>query len=161
MEQHALLPSIGNEVVVSLSPGLIKFPLFPMLCHKQGSAPLGCLKANIDHSALKSKHRLKDCVVSVPSQSNPRLSPLFRLQHAFTHLRPISRYTVLPPAYLYAFCAQNALRHAGLDIGGGLTGGNKFIPKELENSGFAVVAVNYRLLPKAHIRRLFGFTGNQ
>ena len=35
--------------------------------------------------------------------------------------------------------------------GGGLTGGNKFIPKELENSGLAVVAVNYRLLPNASI----------
>ncbi|MCC8154253.1 MAG: alpha/beta hydrolase [Tannerellaceae bacterium] len=33
--------------------------------------------------------------------------------------------------------------------GGGLSGGNKFIPKELKNQGLAVVAVNYRLLPKA------------
>lgn len=32
--------------------------------------------------------------------------------------------------------------------GGGLTGGGKYIPKELQNSGFAVVAVNYRLVPK-------------
>ncbi len=31
--------------------------------------------------------------------------------------------------------------------GGGLTSGNKFIPNELKNSGLAVVAVNYRLLP--------------
>jgi dienelactone hydrolase len=36
--------------------------------------------------------------------------------------------------------------------GGGLTGGNKSIPKELKNSGVAVVAVNYRLLPKGDIR---------
>jgi len=31
--------------------------------------------------------------------------------------------------------------------GGGLSGGEKFIPQELTNSGLAVVAVNYRLLP--------------
>lgn len=35
--------------------------------------------------------------------------------------------------------------------GGGLTGGNKFIPEELKNSGLVVVAVNYRLMPKAAI----------
>ena len=33
--------------------------------------------------------------------------------------------------------------------GGGLEGGNKHIPRELMNRGFAVVAVNYRLSPKA------------
>lgn len=33
--------------------------------------------------------------------------------------------------------------------GGGLTGGNKSIPEELKNSGLAVIAVNYRLLPDA------------
>ena len=33
--------------------------------------------------------------------------------------------------------------------GGGMEGGNKFIPKELREQGFAVVAVNYRLSPKA------------
>jgi acetyl esterase/lipase len=32
--------------------------------------------------------------------------------------------------------------------GGGLTGGNKSIPKELKEKGVAVVAVNYRLYPK-------------
>jgi len=32
--------------------------------------------------------------------------------------------------------------------GGGLTGGNKFIPVELKEKGMAVVAVNYRLYPK-------------
>ena len=32
---------------------------------------------------------------------------------------------------------------------GGMEGGNKFIPKELREQGFAVVAVNYRLSPKA------------
>jgi len=32
--------------------------------------------------------------------------------------------------------------------GGGLTGGNKFIPEELKEQGMAVVAVNYRLYPK-------------
>lgn len=35
--------------------------------------------------------------------------------------------------------------------GGGLTGGNKFVPEELKNSGLVVVAVNYRLMPKASI----------
>ena len=30
-----------------------------------------------------------------------------------------------------------------------MEGGNKFIPKELREQGFAVVAVNYRLSPKA------------
>lgn len=33
--------------------------------------------------------------------------------------------------------------------GGGLSGGNKFIPEELKREGLVVVAVNYRLLPKA------------
>lgn len=32
--------------------------------------------------------------------------------------------------------------------GGGLSGGSKFIPAELLNSGLGVIAVNYRLLPK-------------
>ena len=37
--------------------------------------------------------------------------------------------------------------------GGGLTGGNKFIPEELKNSGLVVVAVNYRLMPRASIEQ--------
>ncbi|WP_144283066.1 alpha/beta hydrolase [Chryseobacterium echinoideorum] len=32
--------------------------------------------------------------------------------------------------------------------GGGITGGEKFIPEELKNQGIAVIAVNYRLSPK-------------
>ena len=32
--------------------------------------------------------------------------------------------------------------------GGGLTGGNRFVPSELQGKGLAVVAVNYRLSPK-------------
>lgn len=35
--------------------------------------------------------------------------------------------------------------------GGGLTGGNKFIPEELKNSGYVVIAANYRLLPTVKI----------
>lgn len=35
--------------------------------------------------------------------------------------------------------------------GGGIEAGNKHIDPELRNAGCAVVAVNYRLLPKAHI----------
>lgn len=35
--------------------------------------------------------------------------------------------------------------------GGGLTGGEKFIPEQLKNDSLVVVAVNYRLLPKAGI----------
>lgn len=35
--------------------------------------------------------------------------------------------------------------------GGGLTGGEKFIPEELKNDSLVVVAVNYRLLPGAGI----------
>lgn len=35
--------------------------------------------------------------------------------------------------------------------GGGLTGGGKHIPNELKNCGYIVVAVNYRLLPKASL----------
>ncbi|MDF9829507.1 alpha/beta hydrolase [Parabacteroides sp. PF5-6] len=35
--------------------------------------------------------------------------------------------------------------------GGGLSGGSKFIPQELKDAGLAVVAVNYRLLPKAEL----------
>lgn len=33
--------------------------------------------------------------------------------------------------------------------GGGLTGGNRFIPAQLKESGLVVIAVNYRLMPKA------------
>lgn len=33
--------------------------------------------------------------------------------------------------------------------GGGITGGNKFIPEKLKNKGIAIVAVNYRLNPRA------------
>lgn len=35
--------------------------------------------------------------------------------------------------------------------GGGLTGGNKYIPEQLKNKGMIVIAVNYRLLPKVHV----------
>ncbi len=35
--------------------------------------------------------------------------------------------------------------------GGGLTGGNKFIPEQLKNSGLVVVAVNYRLMPRVSV----------
>ena len=35
--------------------------------------------------------------------------------------------------------------------GGGLTSGNKLVPEELKEKGIAVVAVNYRLLPKASL----------
>lgn len=35
--------------------------------------------------------------------------------------------------------------------GGGLTGGNKFIPKPLRECGMVVVAVNYRLMPQVSI----------
>lgn len=35
--------------------------------------------------------------------------------------------------------------------GGGLTGGERYVPDELKNSGIGVVAVNYRLLPKAEL----------
>ena len=35
--------------------------------------------------------------------------------------------------------------------GGGIEGGNKYIDRELMNSGLTVVAANYRLLPKASI----------
>ena len=35
--------------------------------------------------------------------------------------------------------------------GGGLTGGDKFVPEELKSDGIIVVAVNYRLLPRASI----------
>lgn len=34
--------------------------------------------------------------------------------------------------------------------GGGITSGNKFIPEKLKNQGIAVIAVNYRLNPKAN-----------
>lgn len=35
--------------------------------------------------------------------------------------------------------------------GGGLIGGEKFVPQELQNDSLVIVAVNYRLLPKATI----------
>lgn len=45
---------------------------------------------------------------------------------------------------------------AGLPVivwfhGGGLTGGERFIPQELKNSGYVIVAPNYRLMPSANI----------
>lgn len=36
--------------------------------------------------------------------------------------------------------------------GGGLTSGEKYIPQELKESGIAVLAVNYRLMPKASLQ---------
>lgn len=36
--------------------------------------------------------------------------------------------------------------------GGGLTGGNKSIPEGLKDSGLGIIAVNYRLLPKATVQ---------
>ena len=36
--------------------------------------------------------------------------------------------------------------------GGGLTGGGKDIPEGLKNSGLGVIAVNYRLIPKAKVQ---------
>lgn len=38
--------------------------------------------------------------------------------------------------------------------GGGIEGGKKFIPDALRNKGMAVVAVNYRLLPKVDVREV-------
>lgn len=35
--------------------------------------------------------------------------------------------------------------------GGGLTGGNRFVPEELTEAGLVVVAVNYRLMPRAQM----------
>lgn len=35
--------------------------------------------------------------------------------------------------------------------GGGLTSGNKFIPEQLKNRGYVVVAANYRLMPKVEV----------
>ena len=35
--------------------------------------------------------------------------------------------------------------------GGGLTSGNKFIPEQLKNSAYVVVAANYRLMPKVEV----------
>ena len=45
---------------------------------------------------------------------------------------------------------------AGLPVvvwfhGGGLTGGNKSVPEELKNSGYVVMAANYRLIPNVEI----------
>ena len=36
--------------------------------------------------------------------------------------------------------------------GGGLTSGERFIPEELKGCGLGIVAVNYRLLPKADLK---------
>lgn len=38
--------------------------------------------------------------------------------------------------------------------GGGLTGGNREIPEELKNKGYAVVGVGYRLSPKAKVSEI-------
>lgn len=58
--------------------------------------------------------------------------------------------------YLRERCVLDLYHPAGINgfptvvwfHGGGLTGGNKFIPEELKEQGMAVVAVNYRLYPK-------------
>lgn len=49
---------------------------------------------------------------------------------------------------VYAPQSQNGFSTVVWFHGGGLTGGNKSIPKELREQGIAVVAVNYRLSPK-------------
>ncbi|MGX5819332.1 alpha/beta hydrolase [Chitinophaga lutea] len=46
-----------------------------------------------------------------------------------------------------------ALRHAPVVVwfhGGGITGGNKSVPAELQRQGLVVIAVNYRLSPKVN-----------
>lgn len=40
--------------------------------------------------------------------------------------------------------------------GGGLTDGNRFVPQELKEKGIAVVAVGYRLSPKAKVTDIIG-----
>ena len=35
--------------------------------------------------------------------------------------------------------------------GGGLTGGERFIPEELKQSGYVIVSPNYRLMPDVEI----------
>ena len=37
--------------------------------------------------------------------------------------------------------------------GGGLTGGNKFVPAELTERGYVVVAPNYRLIPEVDVEQ--------
>lgn len=68
-------------------------------------------------------------------------------------------YQLSPDAYAQERCKLDVYYPAGQQDcpvvvwfhGGGLTGGNKFIPSELRNSGLVVVAVNYRLMPRADI----------
>ena len=38
--------------------------------------------------------------------------------------------------------------------GGGIEGGNKEIPAELQNSGMGIIGVGYRLLPKATVKEV-------
>jgi acetyl esterase/lipase len=67
--------------------------------------------------------------------------------------RPTGEQYAMERCRLDVYYPENA---TGLPVvvwfhGGGLTGGGKFIPEQLKNSGLVVVAVNYRLLPRAAI----------
>ena len=53
---------------------------------------------------------------------------------------------------IYRLVAKKNMQTVVWFHGGGLTGGNKSIPKSLMNKGIAVVAVNYRLSPKVKVK---------
>lgn len=68
-------------------------------------------------------------------------------------------YTALDDAYAQERCRLDVYYPEGVKNapvvvwfhGGGLTGGKRYIPKELKNSGIVVVAAGYRLMPGAGI----------
>lgn len=91
------------------------------------------------------------------------LSALFALTATALHAqsyetaKDIPYYGKAPDKYAAERCVADVYYPAGetgSDVvvwfhGGGLTGGEKHIPAELQNKGVCVVAVNYRLSPKA------------
>lgn len=68
-------------------------------------------------------------------------------------------YTTSSDSYAAARCRMDVYAPEGAKDapvvvwfhGGGLTGGEKYIPQELKNSGLVVMAANYRLMPKVSI----------
>jgi len=95
----------------------------------------------------------------------PRLLITFLL--ALTALFASARYTTESDVPYTANTDDYSLERCKLDIhydseqtglpvvvwfhGGGLTGGNKFVPGPLKESGYVVIAPNYRLLPKVEV----------
>lgn len=87
-----------------------------------------------------------------PSPAVPPASPTYRLLENIPYRQEGDAYS-LQRCKLDLYYPEH---EADLPVvvwfhGGGLTGGNKFIPEELKKENLIVVAVNYRLLPHVEL----------